>query len=49
MPKGVVWRQEDVICVLGGGIDFDTGERVDDESGSSLGEGRRPTPLGHAS
>ena len=31
MPKGVVWRQEDVIRVLGGGIDFTTGEPVDDE------------------
>jgi 3-oxocholest-4-en-26-oate---CoA ligase len=31
MPKGVVWRQEDVIRVLGGGIDFDTGEKFDDE------------------
>lgn len=31
MPKGVVWRQEDVIRVLGGGIDFETGERIADE------------------
>jgi acyl-CoA synthetase (AMP-forming)/AMP-acid ligase II len=31
MPKGVVWRQEDVIRVLGGGIDFNTGVPVDDE------------------
>jgi 3-oxocholest-4-en-26-oate---CoA ligase len=31
MPKGVVWRQEDVIRVLGGGIDFDTGEKLEDE------------------
>jgi acyl-CoA synthetase (AMP-forming)/AMP-acid ligase II len=31
MPKGVVWRQEDVIRVLGGGIDFDTGEKIADE------------------
>jgi 3-oxocholest-4-en-26-oate---CoA ligase len=31
MPKGVVWRQEDVIRVLGGGIDFDSGEKVADE------------------
>jgi acyl-CoA synthetase (AMP-forming)/AMP-acid ligase II len=31
MPKGVVWRQEDVIRVLGGGIDFDTGEKIEDE------------------
>ena len=31
MPKGVVWRQEDVLCVLGGLVRFDTGERVRDE------------------
>jgi acyl-CoA synthetase (AMP-forming)/AMP-acid ligase II len=31
MPKGVVWRQEDVIRVLGGGVDFDTGEKIEDE------------------
>jgi acyl-CoA synthetase (AMP-forming)/AMP-acid ligase II len=31
MPKGVVWRQEDVLCVLGGLVNFDTGERVQDE------------------
>ncbi|AWH91418.1 acyl-CoA synthetase [Dietzia lutea] len=30
-PKGVMWRQEDVFMVLGGGIDFLTGERVADE------------------
>jgi 3-oxocholest-4-en-26-oate---CoA ligase len=30
-PKGVVWRHEDVWRVLGGGIDFLTGERVEDE------------------
>ena len=30
-PKGVMWRQEDVFMVLGGGIDFLTGERVTDE------------------
>ncbi|MQA07109.1 MAG: AMP-binding protein [Pseudonocardiaceae bacterium] len=30
-PKGVMWRQEDVWRVLGGGIDFLTGERVADE------------------
>ena len=27
MPKGVVWRHEDVIFALGGGIDLMTGER----------------------
>jgi acyl-CoA synthetase (AMP-forming)/AMP-acid ligase II len=31
MPKGVVWRQEDVLCVLGGLVAFDTGIRVTDE------------------
>jgi acyl-CoA synthetase (AMP-forming)/AMP-acid ligase II len=31
MPKGVVWRQEDVIRTLGGGIDFNTGEKIEDE------------------
>lgn len=31
LPKGVVWRQEDVFMVLGGGINFFTGERVADE------------------
>jgi acyl-CoA synthetase (AMP-forming)/AMP-acid ligase II len=30
MPKGVVWRQEDVLMTLGGGIDVRTGERVSD-------------------
>ncbi|MGH9207658.1 MAG: AMP-binding protein, partial [Acidimicrobiales bacterium] len=28
MPKGVVWRHEDVFFALGGGIDHVTGERV---------------------
>jgi acyl-CoA synthetase (AMP-forming)/AMP-acid ligase II len=31
MPKGVVWRQEDVLCVLGGLVNFDSGVRVEDE------------------
>ncbi|HEU5150242.1 MAG TPA: acyl-CoA synthetase [Iamia sp.] len=31
MPKGVMWRHEDVWRTLGGGIDFVTGERVEDE------------------
>jgi acyl-CoA synthetase (AMP-forming)/AMP-acid ligase II len=30
-PKGVVWRHEDVWRVLGGGIDFVTGERIEDD------------------
>ncbi|MGD9705350.1 MAG: acyl-CoA synthetase [Acidimicrobiia bacterium] len=29
MPKGVVWRHEDVLMALGGGIDIRTGERVE--------------------
>ncbi|MGW4353620.1 acyl-CoA synthetase [Nocardia sp. NPDC004582] len=31
MPKGVMWRHEDVWRVLGGGINFVTGEYVSDE------------------
>ncbi|WP_127784499.1 acyl-CoA synthetase [Rhodococcus sp. X156] len=31
MPKGVMWRQEDVWRVLGGGISFLTGEHLADE------------------
>ncbi len=31
LPKGVVWRHEDVWRALGGGIDFLTGERITDE------------------
>ncbi|MFF0491963.1 acyl-CoA synthetase [Nocardia sp. NPDC004068] len=31
MPKGVMWRQEDMWRVLGGGIDFYTNEPVADE------------------
>ncbi|MDG3016850.1 acyl-CoA synthetase [Speluncibacter jeojiensis] len=30
-PKGVMWRQEDLWRVLGGGIDFYTGTAVEDE------------------
>lgn len=30
-PKGVMWRHEDVWRVLGGGIDFMTGMRLEDE------------------
>jgi acyl-CoA synthetase (AMP-forming)/AMP-acid ligase II len=30
-PKGVMWRHEDVWRTLGGGIDFVTGERIEDE------------------
>lgn len=31
LPKGVVWRQEDIWRVLGGGINFYTGEKISDE------------------
>ena len=31
MPKGVMWRHEDVWRTLGGGIDFMSGEPLDDE------------------
>jgi 3-oxocholest-4-en-26-oate---CoA ligase len=30
-PKGVLWRHEDIWRVLGGGIDFITGARIEDE------------------
>ena len=43
MPKGVVWRQEDVIRVLGGGIAFDTGEKIADEYRFSRPRPRVPT------
>ena len=33
MPKGVVWRHEDVFMVLGGGIDPSTGEKVERPEG----------------
>jgi acyl-CoA synthetase (AMP-forming)/AMP-acid ligase II len=33
MPKGVVWRQEDVFFALGGGIDVVTGVKVDRPEG----------------
>ncbi|WP_430331569.1 acyl-CoA synthetase [Rhodococcus sp. ACT016] len=36
-PKGVVWRHEDIWRVLGGGLDFYTGEPVTDEFQQSRG------------
>lgn len=55
MPKGVVWRQEDMWRVLGGGIDFYTGIPVADEYQQSRnGTTHEPTrwfalpPLIHA-
>lgn len=45
-PKGVVWRHEDIWRVLGGGLDFYTGEPVTDEfqqsrAGVAAGEAMR--------
>ncbi|MFE6861790.1 acyl-CoA synthetase [Nocardia sp. NPDC057668] len=55
MPKGVMWRQEDMWRVLGGGIDFYTGEPVADEfQQSRVGAQNEPSawlilpPLIHA-
>jgi acyl-CoA synthetase (AMP-forming)/AMP-acid ligase II len=45
-PKGVMWRHEDVFRTLGGGIDFVTGERVEDEY--ALARSGAENPLGHA-
>ncbi|MGH9212055.1 MAG: acyl-CoA synthetase [Acidimicrobiales bacterium] len=43
-PKGVMWRHEDVWRVLGGGIDFQTGERIEDEyQMSRLAKGAEPS------
>jgi acyl-CoA synthetase (AMP-forming)/AMP-acid ligase II len=42
MPKGVVWRQEDVLCVLGGLVNFDSGERVQDEWEFAKAAAERP-------
>ncbi|GAA5061905.1 acyl-CoA synthetase [Nocardia callitridis] len=54
-PKGVMWRQEDMWRVLGGGIDFYTGEPVADEyQQSRVGKANDPSiwfilpPLIHA-
>ncbi len=52
-PKGVMWRQEDFWRVLGGGIDFGTGERLSeyDQSEQARQDGRLITfplsPLMH--
>ena len=40
MPKGVVWRHEDIFFALGGGIDAFTNERVTDDAPAGR-EGRR--------
>jgi acyl-CoA synthetase (AMP-forming)/AMP-acid ligase II len=46
-PKGVMWRHEDFWRVLGGGIDFMTGEHLDeyDQSKKGLEEGLVTLPL----
>jgi acyl-CoA synthetase (AMP-forming)/AMP-acid ligase II len=44
MPKGVVYRHEDVWRVLGGGIDFNTGERVTDEWQQARAGAEAPAP-----
>jgi len=53
-PKGVMWRHEDIWRTLGGGIDFITGERLEDEWAQSRkgaeGDGMvrmAPAPLIH--
>src|SRR5580692_6644626 len=53
-PKGVMWRHEDIWRTLGGGIDFLTGERLEDEwAQSRAGAGddgmvrMAPAPLIH--
>ena len=41
-PKGVMWRHEDFWRVLGGGIDFMTGERLEEYSQSKQAESNEP-------
>ena len=56
MPKGVMWRQEDVYFALAGGIDVFTGERVDvaddrereDRRRAAGGSGHDADPAAHA-
>jgi acyl-CoA synthetase (AMP-forming)/AMP-acid ligase II len=43
MPKGVVWRHEDVFFALGGGLDVPTGERVTSPEGM-VERGKRNGP-----
>ncbi|MGW4246696.1 acyl-CoA synthetase [Nocardia sp. NPDC004722] len=45
LPKGVIWRQEDMWRVLGGGIDFYTGEPVTDEYAQSRMAAANSTPM----
>lgn len=44
MPKGVVWRQEDIWRTLGGGVEVYTGRRLEDEWEQSR-TGAEGTPL----
>ena len=46
MPKGVMWRHEDVWRTLGGGIDFVTGERITDEYQLARVAGEAEPPIG---
>ncbi len=41
-PKGVMWRHEDFWRVLGGGIDFMTGERIEEYTQSKQAETSEP-------
>src|SRR5690349_17407084 len=41
-PKGVMWRHEDFWRVLGGGIDFMTGERLTEYDQSKQAESNQP-------
>ena len=41
-PKGVMWRHEDFWRVLGGGIDFMTGERLEEYSQAKQAETNEP-------
>lgn len=45
MPKGVMWRQEDVFYALGGGIDAYTGEPVANEYTLAEKAAASPAPL----
>jgi len=45
-PKGVMWRHEDVWRTLGGGIDFMTGERIEDEYLLSRTAAESPESIG---
>ena len=45
-PKGVMWRHEDVFRTLGGGIDFQTGEKVTDEFALAKAAVENPQPNG---